>query len=71
MKNHSFPKTYTTLGAVNRAKKIYSERFTTAFKVTKEDGKFVLDVDIEQSVADSIVRAESTEAQEVEAREIV
>ena len=44
MKNHSFPKTYTTPGAVYRAKKTYSERFPEqSFMIIKQDGKYILD----------------------------
>lgn len=44
MKNHSFPKTYTTAGAVYRAKKTYSERFPEqSFMIVKQDGKYILD----------------------------
>lgn len=44
MKNHSFPKTYTTAGAVYRAKKTYSERFPEqSFVIVKQDGKYILD----------------------------
>jgi len=43
MKNHTFPKTYTTAGAVYRAKKTYGERFPEqVFEVVKQDGKFLL-----------------------------
>ena len=44
MKNHSFPKTYTTAGAVYRAKTTYSERFPEqSFMIVKQDGKYILD----------------------------
>jgi hypothetical protein len=44
MKNHSFPKTYTTAGAVYRAKKTYSERFPDqTFMVVKQDGVYILE----------------------------
>jgi len=44
MKNHSFPKTYTTAGAVYRAKKNYSERFPEqTFMVVKQDGVYILE----------------------------
>lgn len=43
-RNHSFPKTYTTAGAVYRAKKNFQERFpNTEFVILKEDGKYVLE----------------------------
>lgn len=43
MKNHTFPKTYTTAGAVYRAKKTYGQRFPEqVFEVVKQDGKFLL-----------------------------
>ena len=61
MKNHSFPKTYTTLGAVNRAKKTYLERFPDKdFVVVKQDGKYLLEA------IDMLVVPSTTEAQVVE-----
>lgn len=43
-RNHSFPKTYTTAGAVYRAKKNFEQRFpNTVFVILKEDGKYVLE----------------------------
>lgn len=43
-RNHSFPKTYTTAGAVYRAKKNFQQRFpNTEFVIIKQDGKYVLD----------------------------
>lgn len=54
MKNHSFPKTYTTAGAVYRAKKTYKTRFPEQdFSVVKEDGKYILSsssVEVKQEV---------------------
>jgi hypothetical protein len=44
MKNVTFPRTYTTLGAIYRAKKTFSERFPTkTFVVIKQDGKYTLE----------------------------
>lgn len=43
-RNHSFPKTYTTAGAVYRAKKNFQVRFpNTEFVIIKEGEKYVLD----------------------------
>lgn len=44
-RNHSFPKTYTTAGAVYRAKKNFQQRFPDVmfFIVHQPDGKYVLD----------------------------
>lgn len=54
MKNHSFPKTYTTAGAAYRAKKTYKTRFPEQdFSVVKEDGKYILSsssVEVKQEV---------------------
>lgn len=50
-RNHTFPKTYTTAGAVGRAKRTFEQRFPNkTFVVMKQDGKYVLDaVSQEQS----------------------
>lgn len=50
-RNHTFPKTYTTAGAVGRAKRNFEQRFPNkTFVVMKQDGKYVLDaVSQEQS----------------------
>lgn len=67
MKNHTFPKTYTTAGAVYRAKKTYGERFPEqVFEVVKQDGKFLLTssprVEVKQEVVKTnVVRDMSDE----------
>lgn len=54
MKNHSFPKSYTTAGAAYRAKKTYKTRFPEQdFSVVKEDGVYILSsssVEVKQEV---------------------
>jgi hypothetical protein len=43
-RNHSFPKTYTTAGAIYRAKKNFQEMFPDqSFITMKQDGKYILD----------------------------
>lgn len=43
-RNHSFPKTYTTAGAVYRGKKNFEKMFPDqSFVIVKQDGKYVLD----------------------------
>lgn len=43
-RNHSFPKTYTTAGAIYRAKKNFEQRFPTqSFVIIKQDDKFILE----------------------------
>lgn len=67
MKNHTFPKTYTTAGAVYRAKKTYGQRFPEqVFEVVKQDGKFLLTssprVEVKQEVVKTnVVRDMSDE----------
>ena len=62
MKNHSFPKTYTTAGAAYRAKKIYTERFEgQTFMVVKQDNKFLLECVESQQVVDQVVEATNNE----------
>ena len=43
-RTHSFPKTYTTLGAIYRGKKNFETMFPdSTFVVVKQDGKFILE----------------------------
>lgn len=64
MKNLTFPRTYTTPGAVYRAKKNYTERFPDkTFMVIKQDGTYVLDV-VGQTTTTEVVQEVSVEAQE-------
>ena len=58
MKNHSFPKTYTTAGAVYRAKKNYNKRFPDqTFMIIKQDGLFILE---SVKVVESVKEVEET-----------
>lgn len=60
-RNHSFPKTYTTAGAVYRAKRNFEQRFPEkTFVVVKEDGKFVLDA-ITQPQEEAVSESESVQ----------
>lgn len=61
MKNHSFPKTYTTAGAVYRAKKTYSERFPEqSFVIVKQDGKYILDSITNKVVVEEVMTSENS-----------
>lgn len=43
-RNHSFPKSYTTAGAVYRAKKNFQQRFPDmVFVIIKEGEKYILE----------------------------
>ena len=54
-RTHTFPKTYTTLGAIYRGKKNYEKMFpTSTFMVVKQEGKFILER-IEKQTTTSIV----------------
>lgn len=67
MKNHSFPKTYTTAGAVYRAKKIYTERFPEqTFSVVKQDGNYILN-----SVVTEVKQGEVTNTKPKKAKVVV
>ena len=43
-RNHTFPKTYTTAGAVGRAKRNFEQRFPDkTFMVVRQEDKYVLE----------------------------
>lgn len=72
MKFVSFPRTYTTPGAVYRAKKNFTERFPElVFAVTKEDGKYVLNIDHAETAMKGIHSKSESVSTEPKSEEIV
>lgn len=50
-RNHSFPKTYTTAGACYRARKVFEKKFEgQVFSITRDDGKYILNLDIQGTI---------------------